>query len=110
MLSAIRRELGAIIAKLHKLDLGKSLDVGGGGGHGASTYMKDLVEKINFIKSEVLAKFNVGDLSREWYVVSRWLSQRHCLTTYYPSPQDNKHSEERPPNVCLARVNREAAG
>ena len=30
--------------------------------------MKDLVEKLTFIKTEVLAKFNIGETSREWCV------------------------------------------
>lgn len=64
LLSSIRRELSSIVAKLHKLNLG-SLDASAGMG-GPSTYMKDLVEKLNFVKIEVLAKFNVGDLQREW--------------------------------------------
>ncbi|EJD03176.1 uncharacterized protein FOMMEDRAFT_146834 [Fomitiporia mediterranea MF3/22] len=64
LLSAIRRELSAILAKMHKLDLGAP-DASAGMG-GPSTYMKDLVEKLNFVKTEVLAKFNVGDASREW--------------------------------------------
>ena len=37
--------------------------------------MKDLVEKLNFVKSEVLAKFNV-DASREWYVSMSFLGRR----------------------------------
>ncbi|KAL5485046.1 hypothetical protein ACEPAI_7688 [Sanghuangporus weigelae] len=65
LLSAIKRELSAKVAKLHKLDLGAP-DASSGMG-GPSTYMKDLVEKLNFVKSEVLAKFNV-DVSREWVI------------------------------------------
>ncbi|OCB86824.1 hypothetical protein A7U60_g5997 [Sanghuangporus baumii] len=57
LLSAISRELSTIVAKLHKLDLGAP-DASSGMG-GPSTYMKDLVEKLNYIKSEVLDKFNV---------------------------------------------------
>ena len=33
---------------------------------GPSIYMKDLVDKLNFVKSEVLARFNVGNTGREW--------------------------------------------
>ncbi|THH05820.1 hypothetical protein EW145_g4520 [Phellinidium pouzarii] len=62
---AIRRELNAIIGKLHKLDLAKAPDATSGMG-GSSTYMKDLVDKLNFVKTEVLAKFNVGDAAHEW--------------------------------------------
>lgn len=29
-------------------------------------YMKDLVDKLMFIKGEVLAKFNIGDVMYEW--------------------------------------------
>ncbi|KAL5528268.1 hypothetical protein ACEPAF_7404 [Sanghuangporus sanghuang] len=65
LLSAISRELSTIVAKLHKLDLGAP-DASSGMG-GPSTYMKDLVEKLNYIKSEVLDKFNV-DVSREWVI------------------------------------------
>ncbi|KAH8119187.1 hypothetical protein DFH11DRAFT_1874064 [Phellopilus nigrolimitatus] len=65
LLVAIRRELGAIVGKLRKLDLGKAPDASAGMG-GPSTYMKDLVDKLTFIKTEVLAKFNVGDAARVW--------------------------------------------
>ena len=65
LLAATRRELNSIIARLHRLDLGQS---GAAAGYaGPSTYIKDLSDKLNFIKNEVFAKFNVGDTSREWY-------------------------------------------
>ena len=72
LLAAIRRELSAIIAKVHKVDLSKAPDPSAGLG-GASVYMKDLVEKLTFIKTEVLAKFNIGETSREWCVTGYWL-------------------------------------
>ncbi|TDL26039.1 hypothetical protein BD410DRAFT_784062 [Rickenella mellea] len=65
LLASIRRELSAIIARLHRLDLGRGLDASTGLG-GTSTYMKDLADKLTFIKSEVIAKFNVGEASRGW--------------------------------------------
>jgi hypothetical protein len=37
-------------------------------GGGSSLYMKDLVEKLAFIKAEVLSKFTVGEEGRIWYV------------------------------------------
>lgn len=67
-MAAIRRELAVIIAKLHKVDFAKAPDAAAGMG-GASPYMKDLIEKFNFVKIDVLGKFNVADTSREWYVV-----------------------------------------
>ncbi|KAJ6593688.1 Golgi transport complex subunit 5-domain-containing protein [Mycena capillaripes] len=65
ILVAIRRELGAIIAKLHRIDFSKPADPMAGMS-GASFYMKDLVDKLSFIKVEILSKFNVGEAGREW--------------------------------------------
>jgi conserved oligomeric Golgi complex subunit 5 len=58
-----------IIARLHRVDFGKSADAMGGMGGGASLYMKDLVDKLGFIKSEVLTKFNIDDDKKIWCVV-----------------------------------------
>ncbi|KAF7315340.1 ACT domain-containing protein [Mycena indigotica] len=58
---AIQRELGAIIARIHRLNLAKATGTGG-----ASLYMKDLVEKLGFIKTEILSKYNLADAGREW--------------------------------------------
>ncbi|KAJ7668407.1 Golgi transport complex subunit 5-domain-containing protein [Mycena polygramma] len=67
VLVAIRRELGAIIAKLHRIDFSKPADPMAGMS-GASFYMKDLVDKLSFIKIEILSKFSVGDVGREWVI------------------------------------------
>ncbi|KAJ7755714.1 Golgi transport complex subunit 5-domain-containing protein [Mycena maculata] len=67
ILVAIRRELGAIIAKLHRIDLNKFADPMAGMS-GASFYMKDLVDKLSFIKTDILSKFNVGEAGREWVI------------------------------------------
>jgi conserved oligomeric Golgi complex subunit 5 len=64
LLAAIRRDLAAIIAKLHRIDFGQSDPMAGM--NGTSLYMKDLVEKLSFIKVEILSKFNVGTASRAW--------------------------------------------
>ncbi|KAF8908809.1 Golgi transport complex subunit 5-domain-containing protein [Mucidula mucida] len=58
--TAIRRELGSIIAKIHRFDFGRSADPMAGMG-GASLYMKDLVERLAFLKAEILSKFSIGD-------------------------------------------------
>lgn len=72
LLASIRREVAAITAKLHRMDFGAAFDptssMGMGGGGGASPYMKDLVEKLTFVRTEVLAQYNVPDVSREWVV------------------------------------------
>ncbi|KAJ7124926.1 Golgi transport complex subunit 5-domain-containing protein [Mycena epipterygia] len=67
VLIAIRRELGAIIAKLHRIDFSKPADPMAGMS-GASFYMKDLVDKLSFIKAEILSKFSVGEAGREWVI------------------------------------------
>ncbi|KAK0504962.1 Golgi transport complex subunit 5-domain-containing protein [Armillaria luteobubalina] len=65
LLTAIRRELGAIISKMHRFDFGRSADPMAGMG-GTSLYMKDLVEKLAFIKTEIFSKFGIGDEKRAW--------------------------------------------
>ena len=65
-MTAIRRELGAIIAWLHRIDFGKTQDSMAGMSGGPSLYMKDLVEKLAFVKGEVLSKFAVAEEEREW--------------------------------------------
>ncbi|KAL4267054.1 Conserved oligomeric Golgi complex subunit 5 [Pleurotus pulmonarius] len=67
MLIAIRREVAAIIARLHRVDLSKSIDSMTGLG-GASIYMKDLVEKLAFVKAEILPTINIGEITKTWVV------------------------------------------
>ncbi|KJA27739.1 hypothetical protein HYPSUDRAFT_62781 [Hypholoma sublateritium FD-334 SS-4] len=62
---AIRRELSAIIAKLHRIDFAKPLDSNAGMG-GSSLYIKELTEKLTFIKSEIINRYSVGDYGRTW--------------------------------------------
>ena len=71
LLAAIRRETGALIAKLHKQDFSDSVDPMSAMGGGASPYMKELSEKLSFIKVEVLSQFNTPDVSRGWYAFSQ---------------------------------------
>ncbi|RPD78344.1 hypothetical protein L226DRAFT_502792 [Lentinus tigrinus ALCF2SS1-7] len=66
LMAAIRRELAAITAKLHRMDFGAAFDPAAAMGGGPSPYMKDLVEKLTFIKNEILAQYNVPDVSRQW--------------------------------------------
>lgn len=67
LLAAIRRELGAIIAKLHRMDFSNNVDPMAAMGGGPSPYMKDLIEKLAFVKNEVLAQYNAPEVSRQWY-------------------------------------------
>jgi hypothetical protein len=66
LLVAIRREIGSVIARLHRVDFGKTLDNIPPGMGGASAYMKELVEKLSFVRKEVLRRYNIGDITQEW--------------------------------------------
>ncbi len=60
LLLAIRRDLSAIVTRLHRVDFTKP------GIGGPSAYMKDLVDKLGFVRNEVLSRFQVGELGRTW--------------------------------------------
>ncbi|GJE92307.1 golgi transport complex subunit 5-domain-containing protein [Phanerochaete sordida] len=66
LLAAVRREVGAIIAKLHRQDFSDAVDPMSAMGGGASPYMKDLAEKLAFVKGEVFALYGVPELVRDW--------------------------------------------
>jgi hypothetical protein len=68
LLAAIKRELGAIVAKIHAPNDGRTtgpMEMGG-----SSAYVKELIEKLNFIKKDIFARFSIEDMTREWYVPS----------------------------------------
>ena len=63
MNTSIRREIGAIISKIHRVDLGKpNSEIGG-----PSFYVRDLTDKLSFIRTEVLSRYNLEEASRAWY-------------------------------------------
>lgn len=64
--SAVKRDCGAILATLHRLDFGKSGPAIGGGG--ASVYMDELTAKLNFVKQEILERYTGMDVVRQWCV------------------------------------------
>ena len=66
VLSAIKRDCGAILATLHRLDFGKNGPTIGGGG--ASVYMEELAAKMNFVKQEILEWYAGMDMVRQWCV------------------------------------------
>ncbi|CCL99844.1 uncharacterized protein FIBRA_01868 [Fibroporia radiculosa] len=68
LLAAVRRELGAILARLHRLDFSDAADPMSAMGGGPSLYMKDVVEKLSFIKNEIFVQFHAPDASRQWIV------------------------------------------
>lgn len=48
------------------MDFGDSADPMAGMGGGPSPYMKDLVEKLNFIKTDILGLWNTPDVVQKW--------------------------------------------
>ena len=66
VLSAVKRDCGAILATLHRLDFGKSGPAVGGGG--ASVYMEELATKMNFVKQEILERYAGMGVVRQWCV------------------------------------------
>jgi hypothetical protein len=64
---AIKREMGSILARLHKVDFAKPMDIMSMGG-GASPYMEDLIDKVGFIRTELLGRLSMGEYLREWCV------------------------------------------
>lgn len=62
--SAIKKELAGIVSRLHRLDLQKAIDPMSGMS-GTSLYMKDLVDKLNFVKTELLSNF-APEIVRPW--------------------------------------------
>lgn len=68
--NAFKRELGSIIARMHCVDFSKPVDpMSMTGGSGGSPYIKDLAEKLGFIRVELLNRMSLGEFMKEWYVL-----------------------------------------
>ena len=63
--TVIKREMASILSRLHRVDFAKPMDPMAMGGSG-SPYMQDLIDKLAFIKSELLSRMSLGDLMRQW--------------------------------------------
>jgi hypothetical protein len=66
LLAAIKSESGMIIAKLHR-EPGRSVDHLPDMG-GSSAYVKEITEKLSFVKTEILARLTIEEVAREWFV------------------------------------------
>lgn len=64
LLSAIRRELASIVSRLHRVDLQKAMDPMAGMA-GPSLYMKDLADKLNYVKTQIFTNFT-SDAAQSW--------------------------------------------
>ncbi|TFK25504.1 hypothetical protein FA15DRAFT_639269 [Coprinopsis marcescibilis] len=65
MQNAIQREISAILAKVHRIDFGQKGSMPGG----PSLCMRELTDKLGFIKSEILDEYSLGEAGRAWQVV-----------------------------------------
>jgi len=78
VLAAIKSESGVIIAKLHR-EPGRSADPLADMG-GSSAYVKEITEKLAFVKTEILARLAIEEVAREWFVHARFLIILWCPT------------------------------
>lgn len=69
LLAAIKSDSGAIIAKLHR-DPIRSTDPLADMGS-SSAYVKEITEKLAFVKTEILARLSIENVTREWFVSLR---------------------------------------
>jgi hypothetical protein len=65
LLTAIKRDFSNIIGRLHKVDFSKLDDPVMGG---TSPYMTTLMERLTFVRVELLTPYNVGKLKKDWCV------------------------------------------
>lgn len=62
---AIQREISAILAKLHRINFGQQ----GAMPNGSSLCLRELAEKLAFIKGEMVGVYDIGEAGRTWYVI-----------------------------------------
>ncbi|KAK4685489.1 conserved oligomeric Golgi complex subunit 5, partial [Tremellales sp. Uapishka_1] len=86
---ALRREFTAILGRIHRVDFGKPMaaDPMGMGSGGGSPYMKDLVDKLGFVRTEVLGRMSLGEMGREWVAdLCRYIVKTFLLHASIASP------------------------
>ncbi|KAI0301063.1 hypothetical protein B0F90DRAFT_1721396 [Multifurca ochricompacta] len=64
LLAAIKSESSGVIAKLHR-EVARSADPLSDMG-GSSVYVKELTEKLAFVKTEILARLAIEEVARDW--------------------------------------------
>lgn len=89
------------------------MDAGPGG---MSAYMRDMVDKLTFIRNEILARFNVGDLMKTWCVLVYRRDELHTANMTNPligspgqPPKACLYCEARHQDFCLARFARQTS-
>jgi conserved oligomeric Golgi complex subunit 5 len=80
ILAAIKSESSAIIAKLHRESARTADPLSDMGG--SSAYVKELTEKLAFVKGEILSRLPIEDVAREWFVRSPSLPTQHAKRSF----------------------------
>ena len=68
-LAVIKSDSSAIIAKLHRDPIRSADPLADMGG--SSAYVKEITEKLAFVKTEILARLSIEGVTREWFVFLR---------------------------------------
>jgi hypothetical protein len=69
LLAVIKSDSGAIIAKLHRDPIRSTDPLADMGG--SSAYVKEITEKLAFVKTEILSRLSIEGVTREWFVFLR---------------------------------------
>ncbi|CAD6576183.1 MAG: hypothetical protein TREMPRED_001604 [Tremellales sp. Tagirdzhanova-0007] len=64
--NAFRREFASIFSRIHRVDFSKPMDPMSMGNGGGSPYMQDLIDKMSFIRNEILGRMSLSEFMREW--------------------------------------------
>ncbi|BEJ14338.1 hypothetical protein CspHIS471_0401050 [Cutaneotrichosporon sp. HIS471] len=76
---AIKREFSTILARIHRVDFSKPVDPMAMS-NSSSPYMQDLLDKLNFLRLEVLGRTSLGEFMRQWVLsLSKYLIKTFLL-------------------------------
>ncbi|OCF73876.1 hypothetical protein I204_05721 [Kwoniella mangroviensis CBS 8886] len=78
--SSLRKEFVSILTRIHKVDFSKPMDPMTMGSGGGSPYMQDLIDKLSFVRSEILGRMSLGEMMKEWVIdLSRYIIKTFLL-------------------------------
>lgn len=87
LLAAIKSDSGAIIAKLHRDPIRSTDPLADMGG--SSAYVKETTEKLAFVKTEILARLLIEEVTREWSLdIVRYVLRAFVLHASLVKPLD----------------------
>ncbi|GMK58813.1 hypothetical protein CspeluHIS016_0602550 [Cutaneotrichosporon spelunceum] len=76
---AIKREFSTILARIHRVDFSKPVDPMAMN-NSSSPYMQELLDKLNFLRLEVLGRSSLGEFMRKWVLsLSKYLIKTFLL-------------------------------